>query len=64
MPRGQLWDRQRAPIDVSVTPGASGREDQVRFRVLRGRVPVTMNGVSRALRPGEAATLRVDLMPR
>jgi hypothetical protein len=53
-----------ASIDVSVTPGASGREDQVRFRVLRGRVPVTMNGVSRALRPGEAATLRVNLMPR
>jgi hypothetical protein len=47
-----------ASVDVSVSPGAQGREGHVRFTVLAGTAPVTVDGVARTIRRGESATMR------
>ncbi|PYR50455.1 MAG: hypothetical protein DMF95_10440 [Acidobacteria bacterium] len=49
-----------ASVDVSATAAGTGRGDLVRVNVLRGRVPITFGGVTRALRPGESATMPID----
>ena len=51
-----------ASVDLAVTP-ASGRDEQVRFEVLRGRVPVTLGGRTRDMEPGEPTTLPIDRTP-
>src|SRR5206468_55766 len=48
-----------ASVDVSATAAGTGRGDLVRVNVLRGRVPITFGGVTRALRPGESATITI-----
>jgi hypothetical protein len=53
-----------ASLDVLVMPDRSGRDEQVRFHVLRGRVPVTMGGRTRVLAPGAPTTLPIDRGPR
>ena len=52
-----------ASVDVTVTPGTGREMDRVRFHVLRGRVPITMNGVRRTMRNGDAATVPIDVSP-
>jgi hypothetical protein len=50
-------------VDVSVTPGGAGGDEQVHFNVLRGRVTVTVSGRTRTLSNGDRATLPIDLAP-
>jgi hypothetical protein len=49
-----------ASVDVSMVAGAPGQHLQVRFTVRRGRVPVTVGGVTRTLERGKTATMRID----
>lgn len=57
---GSYQLRPGASVDVSAVPGALGRYSQVRFKVLRGSVPVTVSGRTRSLKSGERATKLVD----
>jgi hypothetical protein len=63
MPRGAKWwsaaiNSRRAGVDVSMIAGAPGRELQVRFNVLQGRVGHG-GGVTQTLERGTPAT-RID----
>ena len=49
-----------ASVDVAVTAGPLGIDDQVRFNVLRGVVKATFSGRTRLLRSGELATMSID----
>jgi hypothetical protein len=50
-------------VDVALTQGVAGRDGEVRFTVLSGAVPVTVNGATRTLRPGPPATIPIDRTP-
>lgn len=52
---------QLAPGDsVDVTAAAEGLDEQLQFRALRGVIAVRMNGVTRTVRPGAPAMMRID----
>src|SRR5262249_53557682 len=53
-----------ATADVQVQADASGTDDQVVFRALRGRVPVSMGNVLRTLEPGGSTAVPVERTPR
>src|SRR5439155_11968645 len=50
-------------VDVALTQSVAGRDGEVRFTVLGGEGPVTLNGVTRTLRPGAPATIPIDRTP-
>jgi len=49
--------------DVQINPDASGRDDEVVFRALRGAVPVSMGGLVRRLDEGAEASVPIDRTP-
>jgi hypothetical protein len=52
-----------AAADVQVRADAAGRDDQLVFRALHGRVPVAMGSVLKTLEPGSSTTVPVDRTP-
>jgi ferric-dicitrate binding protein FerR (iron transport regulator) len=52
--------RPGASVDVSASLQTRERDGQIRFKVLRGHVSVTMTGTTRTLKAGERATLRIE----
>jgi hypothetical protein len=52
-----------ASVDVTTPSVAPGKDEPVRFHVLRGSVPLKMNGRTYVLTPGRPTTLPIDRMP-
>jgi hypothetical protein len=56
---GSYQLRPGASVDVSVSP-RTGHDGQIRFKVLRGNVPVTTKGTTRTLKAGQRTTMSIE----